>query len=171
MRAGECPSLSVPKRLWHLPGSRPTQTHPLRKNELNSRPRNTTSSPKFINTPTSPTILHTQNPTMSPSPPSPPWSPTQENDVFGFGEEFVSAPEYKQAGTASVSFDGLLDPPLLLHEDLAEGCGGMLWPAGMRLAKYLLKARAEEMRNAESMYVVVYLSWKILDFAFGVSNC
>lgn len=93
---------------------------------------------------------------MSPSTTSPPRSPSPENDVFGFSEEFVSAPEYKQAGTASVSFDGLLDPPLLLHEDLAEGCGGMLWPAGMRLAKYLLRARAEEMRNADSMYVAIY---------------
>jgi hypothetical protein len=29
----------------------------------------------------------------------------------------------------------------------------MLWPAGMRLAKYILKMKKEEIRNAESMCV------------------
>jgi hypothetical protein len=57
----------------------------------------------------------------------------------------------------------LLDPPLLLHEDLADGCGGMLWPAGMRLAKYILKMKKEEIRNAESMCVSSYVEISICD--------
>jgi hypothetical protein len=47
--------------------------------------------------------------------------------------------ELKTAGQSHVSFDGLLQRPLLLKEDLKEGCGGQLWPAGMVLAKYLLR--------------------------------
>lgn len=94
---------------------------------------------------------------MSPSATSPPRSPSPENDPFGFSEELVQAPQYLKANTQSLTFDGLLDPPLLLHEDLAAGCGGMLWPAGMRLAKYLLKTKREEIRSAESMYVIDWL--------------
>ncbi|KAJ6122542.1 hypothetical protein N7512_005007 [Penicillium capsulatum] len=44
----------------------------------------------------------------------------------------------KSAGTITTTFDGLLKEPLLLKEDLKNGCGGQLWPAGMVLAKYLL---------------------------------
>jgi hypothetical protein len=66
-----------------------------------------------------------------------------------------SSPEKDIPATIeSIDFDGLLDNPLLLHQDLAAGCGGMLWPAGMRMAKYLLKMKRDEMRNAESMCVL-----------------
>jgi len=51
----------------------------------------------------------------------------------------VSAREQKIAGTSSLDFDGLLQVPLLLYEDVKPGCGGQLWPAGMVLAKYLLR--------------------------------
>lgn len=80
-------------------------------------------------------------------------SPSPVQDFLGFGEDFIEAPERLAASIKSVDFGGLLDPPLLLHEDLADGCGGMLWPAGMRLAKYLLKMKKEEIRNAELMCV------------------
>ena len=80
-------------------------------------------------------------------------SPSPTQDFLGFGEDFVEAPERVAASIKTVDFGGLLDPPLLLHEDLADGCGGMLWPAGMRLAKYILKMKKEEIRNAESMCV------------------
>ena len=50
-------------------------------------------------------------------------------------------PTHKTAGITSLDFDGLLSSPLVLHEDLQEGCGGQLWPAGMTLAKYLLQHR------------------------------
>lgn len=76
-----------------------------------------------------------------------------ENDIFALGEELVDLPEYREAKTAALDFDGLLDPPLIVHEDLAAGCGGMVWPAGRRLAKYMLKMKKEEVQNAESMCV------------------
>jgi hypothetical protein len=80
-------------------------------------------------------------------------SQSPEQEFLAFGEDFVKSPEHLAASTQSIDFDGLLDSPLLLHEDLAAGCGGMLWPAGMRMAKYLLKMKKEEIRNAESMCV------------------
>lgn len=64
-------------------------------------------------------------------------SPSPENDVFSLG--IVPDRVNKPAGTTSTDFDGLLKDPLLLHEDLKEGCGGQLWPAGMTLAKYMLR--------------------------------
>ena len=66
-------------------------------------------------------------------PPSPEFSP------LDISEDLVPSRPPKIAGQTSVSFSGLLEPPLLLHEDLKEGCGGQLWPAGMVLAEYLLK--------------------------------
>lgn len=64
-------------------------------------------------------------------------SPTPENDIFSLS--IVPDRENKAAGITSTDFDGLLHTPILLHEDLKEGCGGQLWPAGMTLAKYMLK--------------------------------
>lgn len=90
---------------------------------------------------------------MSPSAISPTRSPSPENDLLAFGEDFVKSPEHLKPSIQSLDFDGLLESPLLLHEDLSAGCGGMLWPAGKRLAKYLLKVKREEMRNARSMCV------------------
>ncbi|KAK8237110.1 putative methyltransferase-domain-containing protein [Phyllosticta capitalensis] len=87
-------------------------------------------------------------PSSSPSrtPAAPAASPAgaaDEGDPFlaSFGTDLVSLPEYKAAGTASLDFDGLLPAhrPLRLHEDLKGGCGGQLWPAGMVLARYLLR--------------------------------
>lgn len=61
------------------------------------------------------------------------------NNPFDISESLVPVRETKQAGQSNVSFDGLLQRPLLLKEDLKEGCGGQLWPAGMVLAKYMLR--------------------------------
>ncbi|KAL4870615.1 hypothetical protein BDV12DRAFT_47313 [Aspergillus spectabilis] len=61
------------------------------------------------------------------------------NDPFNISESLVPAREIKQAAQSHVSFDGLLQRPLLLKEDLKEGCGGQLWPAGMVLSKYMLR--------------------------------
>jgi len=55
-------------------------------------------------------------------------------------------------GTISIDFDGLLPPPgLLLKEDATEGCGGRAWPAGLLLARHLLRHR-RDLTN-ESVYV------------------
>lgn len=61
------------------------------------------------------------------------------NDPLNISESLVPAREIKQAGQSNVTFDSLLQRPLLLKEDLKEGCGGQLWPAGMVLAKYMLR--------------------------------
>jgi len=65
-------------------------------------------------------------------------SPSPENDVFAISTTLVPERPSKAASTTSISFDNLLDPPLIVHEDLQEGCGGQLWPAGMVLSKYML---------------------------------
>ncbi|KAI0098699.1 putative methyltransferase-domain-containing protein [Nemania sp. FL0031] len=67
-----------------------------------------------------------------------------EGELFSplaLAEDFTPLPVYKAAGTTETDFDGLLpaDGRLRLHEDLKNGCGGQLWPAGMTLARYLLK--------------------------------
>lgn len=66
---------------------------------------------------------------------------------FDVSESLVPIREPNGAGQSSVSFDGLLSNPLLLKEDLSEGCGGKLWPAGMILAKYLLRRRRSELTD------------------------
>lgn len=67
-------------------------------------------------------------------------SPSPENDVFSISNALVPVRDHKAAGTTDLTFDNLLPPnaALLLHEDLQEGCGGQLWPAGMVLSKYML---------------------------------
>lgn len=65
---------------------------------------------------------------------------TAHSDLsLSFSEDLVPLRPPKPAGQTFISFSGLLDPPLLLHEDLKEGCGGQLWPAGMVLAEHLLR--------------------------------
>ena len=59
--------------------------------------------------------------------------------LFSLDEDLIPIRQQKPAGQTSLDFSGVLNPPLLLHEDLKEGCGGQLWPAGMVLAKYILK--------------------------------
>ena len=78
------------------------------------------------------------------------------DDIFAISEDLVQSPEHKAAGQSSLDFDGLLKTPLRLHEDLSEGCGGQLWPAGMVLTKYMLRRQADEMRN-RSMLVSVFV--------------
>lgn len=60
-------------------------------------------------------------------------------DFFNLSEDLVKLPQMRQASSSTIDFDGLLTKPLILWEDLKNGCGGQLWPAGMILAKYLLK--------------------------------
>lgn len=54
-------------------------------------------------------------------------------------QDLVQSPDHKAAGTSETTLEGLLSKPLKLHEDLTGGCGGQLWPAGVVLAKYLLR--------------------------------
>jgi len=68
-------------------------------------------------------------------------SPSPENDVFSISTTLVPERDSKAPSNANLTFDNLLpaDRLLVLHEDLQEGCGGQLWPAGMVLARYMLK--------------------------------
>ncbi|QDS76235.1 hypothetical protein FKW77_000414 [Venturia effusa] len=68
-------------------------------------------------------------------------------DVLTFGRDLVKQPTLKTAGIAIIDFDGLLYPPLRLHENPKEGCGGQLWPAGMILAKYMLRMHQETIKG------------------------
>ena len=68
-----------------------------------------------------------------------PIASSEELSLFSLDEDLIPIRPYKPAGQTSLDFSGLLNPPLLLHEDLKEGCGGQLWPAGMVLARYILK--------------------------------
>ncbi len=70
-----------------------------------------------------------------------------ENDPLSGLESLVPGRVNKSPGTAAVSLDDLLEPPLLLHEDLKEGCGGQLWPAGIVLAKYMLRHHSDELAD------------------------
>lgn len=67
--------------------------------------------------------------------------------AFDVSEALVPPRDSKPAGCTNVSFDGLLEEPLLLEEDLKEGCGGQLWPAGMVLAKYLLNQHRSNLKG------------------------
>lgn len=68
-------------------------------------------------------------------------------------EDLVEARERKVAGIVEVDFDGLLQPPLKLLEDAKEGCGGHLWPAGLVLAKYLLRQPQLSLLRGRTMFV------------------
>lgn len=76
------------------------------------------------------------------------------SDPTTLSTAFLPPRDQKAAGTTSLSFNNLLSPPLILKEDLKEGCGGQTWPAGMVLAEWILSdskkcGRLEECREAE----------------------
>ena len=77
-----------------------------------------------------------------------------DDGEFRVGEDLVPAADIKQAGTSVLDFDGLLENPIQLHEDLKEGCGGQLWPAGVALVKYLLHEQRRDAWIGKQMYVV-----------------
>lgn len=80
--------------------------------------------------------------------------PSQDGSNVGFevSEFLVPMRDLKAAEQNTVSFDGLLAEPLILREDLKDGCGGQLWPAGMVLAKYLLRRHRSDL-SKKTMYV------------------
>lgn len=80
---------------------------------------------------------------------------SDSTDPFDVNESLVPIREPQGVGHSSVSFDGLLNNPLLLKEDLSEGCGGKLWPAGMVLAKYLLRRHRSDLANT-TMSVITF---------------
>ncbi|GAB7348036.1 hypothetical protein MBLNU459_g6073t1 [Dothideomycetes sp. NU459] len=82
-------------------------------------------------------------------------SDDESRGVFAIGEDLVPSREHKAAGSSVIDFDGLLKTPLKMHEDLAEGCGGMLWPAGMVLSKYMLRQDASGLKQKSILAVAL----------------
>ncbi|KAE8556342.1 hypothetical protein EYB25_001043 [Talaromyces marneffei] len=68
-----------------------------------------------------------------------------DNSQLLIGESLIPVRERRHAGTTVVSIDGLLKEPLQLKEDLKEGCGGQLWPAGLLLSRYMLEEHATDL--------------------------
>lgn len=71
----------------------------------------------------------------------------EEFSPFSISQDFAPLPVYKAAGTAKITVDGLLEQPLELREDLSGGCGGQTWPAGMVLAKHMLRYHQSGLEN------------------------
>jgi len=59
-----------------------------------------------------------------------------EHDLF---DDLVAPTTIMQPRDTETDFGGLIATPIKLHEDLAKGCGGQIWPAGELLTKYILK--------------------------------
>ncbi|KAJ5556904.1 hypothetical protein N7494_000819 [Penicillium frequentans] len=75
-------------------------------------------------------------------------SPSSDTDVsFNVSTSLAPPRINKLPGTTSITFDGSLKEPLFLKEDLKNGCGGQLWPAGMVLAKYILHRYPSELSD------------------------
>ncbi|KAJ5715016.1 uncharacterized protein N7483_012197 [Penicillium malachiteum] len=75
-------------------------------------------------------------------------SPDYDQDgSFNVSTSLAPPRNNKIAGTTTIDFDGCLSEPLLLKEDLKNGCGGQLWPAGMVLAKYLLTRHQSDLSD------------------------
>lgn len=75
-------------------------------------------------------------------------SPSPEFSPLAIGDDLAPPRVPKAAATTSLDFSGLLSKPLQLHEDLKSGNGGQAWPAGMVLARHMLRYRREGLRNA-----------------------
>lgn len=75
-------------------------------------------------------------------------SPSPEFSPLAFDEGLTPLPEIKKPGTTALDFSGLLNEPVKLHEDLKTGCGGQLWPAGMVLAKHMLRYHRDKLHEA-----------------------
>lgn len=75
-------------------------------------------------------------------------SPSPDFSPLAVGEDLTPLPEYKAATTTALDFSSLLPAPLKLHEDLKTGCGGQLWPAGMVLAKHMLRYHRDKLEHA-----------------------
>jgi hypothetical protein len=100
-------------------------------------------------------------------------SDDEENDIFGAHQlDFVPPAPMKAAGVAEVDFDGVLSPPLRVHEDLKNGCGGQLWPAGMVLGKYMLRKHKDNLAGKTmlvqtwsfpifSVLIAAVLNWEL----------
>lgn len=82
-----------------------------------------------------------------------------EFSPLDIGRDLTPLPEYKAAGNTAVDFSGLLENPIKLHEDLKSGCGGQLWPAGIVLAKHMLRYHRNKLGKARMSVTTPPLTW------------
>lgn len=76
-------------------------------------------------------------------------APSPEFSPLDLAKELaVPLPQYKAAKTSNFDISGLLSTPLRLREDLTTGCGGQTWPAGMVLAKHMLRYHRDDLKEA-----------------------
>lgn len=80
------------------------------------------------------------------------------SDELFLSEDFVQSPTHRIAETTTIDFDGLLKPSLRLHQDLSEGNGGQAWPAGIILAKYLLRRKRDEWKDCAMFAVITWVT-------------
>ncbi|KAK7737883.1 Protein-lysine N-methyltransferase efm6 [Cytospora paraplurivora] len=80
-------------------------------------------------------------------------SSSPELDPTSIGVDFAPLPEYKAAGDTALDFGGLLPVPLKVHEDLKSGCGGQTWPAGMVLARHMLRYHRDDLQDARMLEI------------------
>ncbi|KUI72934.1 Putative protein N-methyltransferase YNL024C [Cytospora mali] len=80
-------------------------------------------------------------------------SSSPEIDPSTIGIDFAPLPEYKAAGDTALDFSGLLPAPLKVHEDLKSGCGGQTWPAGMVLARHMLRYHRDSLQDARMLEI------------------
>jgi hypothetical protein len=84
-------------------------------------------------------------------------SDDEREGTLNIGEDLVPLRQVKPIAIMQLDFDGLLhSQPLKLEEDVRQGCGGMLWPAGMVMAKYLMR-QSRDFFVDKSMFVIITL--------------
>ncbi|KAK7976161.1 hypothetical protein PG990_007997 [Apiospora arundinis] len=75
-------------------------------------------------------------------------SPSPEFSPLAIGTDLAPPRELKAAATTNLDFSGLLSDGIQLHEDLKSGNGGQAWPAGMVLAKHMLRYHRNDLKNS-----------------------
>lgn len=114
-------------------GCTPSTCCPILQSAIYNRSRFSPATMKILDSPLAAALHPAASPEFSP---------------LALAEDFTPLPAYKAAQTSNFDISGLLATPLKLHEDLTSGCGGQTWPAGMVLAKHMLRYHREEMGNA-----------------------
>ena len=77
---------------------------------------------------------------------------TEHDFDLDISEDLIPSIPPIPSQSLNLDFGGILDPPLSIQTDETE-CGGKLWPAGMRLAEYLLMEKIPAL-TGKTMFVV-----------------
>ena len=85
---------------------------------------------------------------MDPKEPKTSRSPSPDFSPLAIGTDLAPLRELKAAATTNLDFSGLLPSAIQLHEDLKSGNGGQAWPAGMVLAKHMLRYHRNDLKNS-----------------------